>query len=203
MPGHFGKFLDQVGRKGLVESQSPLVTNELLFAYENFSGMFQLENFIVRDTPRWNSDAKHAHFVQRSDVRRAIHVGDHAAMLDLSIRVYDALVPDQMRSVKRWLEDLLNVGYRVICFSGQLDVIVGYPLSIRMYLSLKFSASEEYRRVKRIGWYTDNELAGYTKTAGNFTEVMVRGAGHMVPLDQPRRTLAFVNAVIRETNNKH
>lgn len=48
-------------------------------------------------------------------------------------------------------------------------------------------------------WYVDKELAGYVKTAGYLTEVLVRNAGHMVPADQPSWALDLIS---RFTRNK-
>ncbi|KAJ9586801.1 hypothetical protein L9F63_019587, partial [Diploptera punctata] len=109
-------------------------------------------------------------FVQRKDVRRALHVGD-ASFQDLEYLVYDKLYLDIMKSVKPWLEELLE-HYRVLYYSGQLDIIVAYTLSMNMYSKLKFSAAEEYHNATRVPWYVDEELAGYMKCAGKFTEVL-------------------------------
>ena len=40
------------------------------------------------------------------------------------------------------------------------------------------------------------ELAGYAKVAGNLTEVLVRNAGHMVPLDQPKWAWELFNSFV-------
>lgn len=37
----------------------------------------------------------------------------------------------------------------------------------------------------------------YYKKAGNLTEVMVRGAGHMVPADKPAAALGLISAFAR------
>lgn len=37
----------------------------------------------------------------------------------------------------------------------------------------------------------------YYKTAGNLTEVMIRGAGHMVPADQSAAALGLISAFVR------
>jgi len=66
-----------------------------------------------------------------------------------------------------------------------MDIIVAYPLSVGMYNILEFNAAEEYRNAERVPWYVNGRLAGYMKSGGNFTEVLVRNAGHMVPTDQP------------------
>ena len=38
-----------------------------------------------------------------------------------------------------------------------------------------------------------SEVGGYVKETPNFVEVLVRGAGHMVPYDQPHRAYDMIN----------
>ena len=37
------------------------------------------------------------------------------------------------------------------------------------------------------------DVGGYVKRTPNFSEVLVRGAGHMVPNDQPQRAYEMIN----------
>ena len=39
---------------------------------------------------------------------------------------------------------------------------------------------------------TDPEVAGYVRAGGNLTYAVIRGAGHIVPFDQPRRSLDMI-----------
>lgn len=39
------------------------------------------------------------------------------------------LKEDMMKSVRPWLEELLE-NYRVLIYNGQLDIIVAYPLTV-------------------------------------------------------------------------
>jgi len=40
------------------------------------------------------------------------------------------------------------------------------------------------------------DLAGYVRVVGDFTQVVVRGAGHMVPGDQPTRALDMITRFV-------
>jgi len=60
--------------------------------------------------------------------------------------------------------------------------------------------SKEFSSAKRIIWKVDkedNEVTGYAKKVDNFTHVIIRNAGHMVPTDQPRAALDMMNRFIR------
>ena len=130
-------------------------------------------------------------FLDRPEVRKALHVGD-AEFKDRANTVVFHMLSDIMNSVRPWLEQLLE-HYRVLYYSGQLDAGVPYSVSVRMFNTLQFGAAEEYRNAKRVPWYVDGELAGYIKSAGKFTEVLVRNAGHMVPTDQPKWAFDLIN----------
>jgi len=61
---------------------------------------------------------------------------------------------------------------------------------------LEWSGSEQYRNAERKIWTVDGTIAGYVKSAGDFSEVLVRNAGHMVPTDQPVWALDLFNKFI-------
>ncbi|KAK9506392.1 hypothetical protein O3M35_008343 [Rhynocoris fuscipes] len=122
-------------------------------------------------------------FVNSKDVRSKLHVGNLTYHSGEEVEQY--LKADISRSIKPWFEVLIEK-YRVVLYSGQLDIIVAYPLTLNFIHSLNWTGVEQYRNAERKLWYVDNELAGYTKTAGKFTEILVRNAGHMVPSDQPK-----------------
>jgi len=48
-------------------------------------------------------------------------------------------------------------------------------------------------------WYLPNDpdVAGYVRTVGNFSQAIVRGAGHIVPGDQPDRALDMITRFIQ------
>ncbi|VEN52591.1 unnamed protein product, partial [Callosobruchus maculatus] len=121
-------------------------------------------------------------FLNGADLRRAIHVGNTTFG---SNEVYRNLQEDMPRSIAPWFAEVAN-NYRVLLYSGQLDIIVAYPLTLNFLQNAEFEGIRQYREASRHIWYVDHEVAGYTKTGTNFTEVLVRNAGHMVPSDQPK-----------------
>ncbi|KAJ9586809.1 hypothetical protein L9F63_019595 [Diploptera punctata] len=172
---------------GKIAEAHPIWNAELnvFSAASHYSNIY---NFLYPEAPKTGGD--HTEFVQTTKVRKAIHVGD--AEYSDSQFVYDKMRGDMMSSVRPQLEVLLD-NYRVLYYNGQMDIIVAYPLSVRMYNTLEFRAAEEYRKAQRYAWKVDGELAGYMKSAGNFTEVLVRNAGHMVPTDQPKFAFDLIN----------
>ncbi|XP_072937065.1 venom serine carboxypeptidase-like [Epargyreus clarus] len=165
--------------------------NYLLQLFLSESRLRNLYNFLQDDI---SLDGAYLDYIQRDEVRRALHVGN-TNFTSIGV-VYRKLVPDFMGSGKQMLEELLE-NYRVMLYNGHLDIIVAYHPSVNTYDALSFSGSMEYKTTKRRPWYHNGHLAGYYKIAGNLTEVMVRGAGHMVPADQPAAALGLISAFTR------
>lgn len=135
-------------------------------------------------------------YLEKDLVRRSIHVGNLTFHQDKKVEMN--LVNDVMQTVKPWIEILIEK-YRVLIYNGQLDIIVAYPLTRNFLKQLKWSGAEEYKTAPRKLWMVGKELAGYAKTVKNFTELLVRNAGHMVPGDQP---LWGLDLITRFVNNK-
>ncbi|XP_063358225.1 venom serine carboxypeptidase-like [Cydia amplana] len=165
--------------------------NYLLTTFLRESQLDNLYNFLQTEI---GLGGPHIEYLERNEVRRALHVGS-TNFTSVGV-VYRKLVPDFMNSARKWLEELLE-NYRVMLYNGHLDIIVAYHPSVNTYNSLNFSGAKTYKTAKRNPWYHDDLLAGYVKTAGNLTEVMVLGAGHMVPADKPAPALGLISAFAR------
>lgn len=65
---------------------------------------------------------------------------------------------------------------------------------------LDFNGSANFHKAARVpykvGSDADPEVAGYVKHAGNLTQVVVRGAGHILPHDQPQRGLDLISRFV-------
>ncbi|XP_045461511.1 venom serine carboxypeptidase-like [Harmonia axyridis] len=175
-------------RQGKLE-ESTLVQRKISHLLKNASGYENMYNYLnpgKQETEKTVTD-----FVQKEDVRAAIHVGNLTFNSDEPVDT--ALLGDIMISVADKLIDLL-AKFRVLIYSGQLDLAVPYPTTVNYLLNLKFDSAEEYKTAERDIWYREGEIAGYVKRAGNLTEVMVLKAGHLVPTDQPYVAMDMINA---------
>lgn len=80
--------------------------------------------------------------------------------------------------------------------SGNLDLIVAYPLSANTYKQMKWKGSEDHSLNYRKPFFFNRKLAGYTKKTNNFYEAIIINAGHMVPMDQPAIMMNLLNKFI-------
>lgn len=172
--------------------ESTLVQRNISKVLKNVSGYENMYNYL--NPGKQEVESIMTNFVQKTEVKSAIHVGDLPFNSDEPVDT--ALLCDVMISVADKLIDLLS-NFRVLIYSGQLDLAVPYPTTVNYLLNLKFDSAEEYRLANRDIWYRGGEIAGYVKRAGNLTEVMVFKAGHLVPADQPVVAYELINAFTR------
>jgi vitellogenic carboxypeptidase-like protein len=146
--------------------------------FKNMTGFSTYFNYLMPNGD--DADKYLSGFLQSAAVRKAIHVGNNTFHdTDGENKVEEHLKLDVMDSIAPWLGALIN-NYRVVIYNGQLDIIVAYPLTVNYLHTLNFDKAAEYRKAPREIWRVGKEIAGYAKTAGNLTEILVRNAGHMV-----------------------
>ncbi|XP_054262082.1 venom serine carboxypeptidase-like [Macrosteles quadrilineatus] len=160
--------------------------------YNNLTGLKLHYNYINDQ----EGDNDFQPFVTNTSIRNALHVGENQFNDGKTIAL--ALKDDIMKSVKSNVEELLE-NYRVLFYFGQLDVICAYPLGEQMIQQFNWSGKAEFQQAQRRVWWVHEDLAGYCKSGGGLTEVMVRNAGHLVPADQPVWTLELLNKFVSGT----
>jgi vitellogenic carboxypeptidase-like protein len=140
----------------------------------------------------------YAPFVQEASTRAAIHVGDTPFIESTAVEF--ALASDVMFSQKANLEYLLTNGFKVCVYAGQLDVIVGLPLNELYLATVAWPGQGAYLAANKTIWNdlstTPPTVAGYVRTAGVLTQIAVRGAGHILPWDQPVRALDMITRFV-------
>ncbi|XP_064487426.1 probable serine carboxypeptidase CPVL [Ornithodoros turicata] len=82
-------------------------------------------------------------------VRAALHVGNRTISDGVEARYY--LMEDMMQSVSVWVGEICNY-YKVLFYTGQLDIIVNYPLVENFLRHLKWKHSDAWKNTKRMVW---------------------------------------------------
>ncbi|KAK7080869.1 hypothetical protein SK128_028084 [Halocaridina rubra] len=149
--------------------------------FSNVTGLTDYFNYVANEAPE---DTNYwPDFINKPLIRKAIHVGN--STFNSGNKVEDNLLEDVMKSVKPWIEEIMD-NYKVMIYNGQLDVIIAYTLTENFLNSLNWSQAQKYKESPRHIWKVDNEVAGYVREVPGFVQVMIRNAGHMVPHDQPK-----------------
>jgi vitellogenic carboxypeptidase-like protein len=85
-------------------------------------------------------------------------------------------------------------------YNGQLDMILGPPLTEDFLRTLEWGGTEEYRHAKKTIWKFGGEVVGYARSVRKLRQVVVRSAGHLLPADQPDVALDMIT---RFVENRH
>ncbi|KAH6930251.1 hypothetical protein HPB50_012263 [Hyalomma asiaticum] len=163
--------------------------------FGNVTGYEGYYNFLhIKNPP---ADTFLEEFVQKPAVRQAIHVGENA--FHGRQDVVDHMICDILRSAKSYMPALMD-NYKVLVYSGQVDIVVPYSATAQFIERIPWSGAEDFAAATRRIWRSRVEpgsqesnpkstIYGYTRRAGAFREVMIRNAGHFAPHDQPEATL--------------
>jgi vitellogenic carboxypeptidase-like protein len=141
-------------------------------------------------------------WLNTAEVRSKIHVGSHS-YAPYNKSVEEHLKHDWMRDVVAMLVPLME-NYKVIIYNGQNDVVLGPALTEQLLKELEWSGKTAYGKAPKIVWQRSTpgpgsklpDVAGYVRQVGKFSQVVVRGAGHMVPGDQPERALDMLDRFV-------
>lgn len=139
-------------------------------------------------------------FVARPEIRRALHVGQREFSTARHV-VYGHFEEDFLRSAVPQLIVLLENAYRVLVYSGPLDICVPTTQSEQFMSRMAWSRAHRWAHEPQRVWRSSDgkKLLGYKKTVDNLSFVVVRNSGHMVPYDQPEAALELLTAFIDRT----
>ncbi|KAI5640691.1 serine carboxypeptidase domain-containing protein [Phthorimaea operculella] len=122
-------------------------------------------------------------FLNKPEVKKAIHAGGIEFNF-VNMTVNRKLNGDFLSSAKPLNEELLE-HYKLLTYCGQLDLMLSCVLTSENYRTWHWSGSDEFLRAVRHPYMYNKKVAGYHKSGGHLTEVVIRGAGHMAPMDAP------------------
>eukprot|EP01147_Barroeca_monosierra_P005272 gene5272-7051_t len=162
--------------------------------FYNLTGTLDYDNFLRTLPPP--SFGYYSQFLNQNWVRQAIHVGN--ATLNSGLECELHLIPDVMDSYKPELALLMD-NYKVLIYNGQLDLIVGVPLTELYLPTIPWSGASEFAKADRVIWKvakSDDEVAGYVRSVKEFRQAVVRRAGHIAPFDQGRAVKDMVTRFI-------
>ncbi|KAH7952133.1 hypothetical protein HPB52_019186 [Rhipicephalus sanguineus] len=164
--------------------------------FGNVTGYEYAYNYLLTEKPE--SHSRYKTFLKTPTAREALHVGQ-VEYDGTSTEVVLYLAADLMKSVKDKLAILAN-NYKVLMYSGHLDIIVPSVATETLMYTLPWSGSEEWSNAEKKIWRSpDGEsVRGYAKNAKNCTLVIVRDAGHILPYDQPEAAYDMITRYMND-----
>ncbi|GFS26680.1 carboxypeptidase [Elysia marginata] len=164
---------------------------DLLFLEVDF-----IYNYVEGNLPLHIKQVGFVHFLMNSaNVRKAVHVGSRQYSI-LNLMVREDMGSDFFSSCRSELAAVLDSGlYKVLVYTGDFDVVTSSRMVDEALLQTSWSGQAEYARAWRSEWHGPatrtsyqrgrDQLYGFFSKTGVLCRVVVHGAGHDVPQDQP------------------
>jgi vitellogenic carboxypeptidase-like protein len=201
-------YADYYYQIGLIaaEQKSVIDRNKYLIQYLIFTGNYKLAlgvfkksvdffleltgfksyfNFVDENQDPEKNDAQWKFLADDQSLKNVFHLG--VREFHKRDTVFENLLSDYMVSVAPSLNFLLSREVRMIFYNGQFDLSAPYVLMLKVLKKLDFEEKDLLKKAPRVIWRVDGRVAGYAKTAGPVTEVLVRNAGHLTQIDQPQQ----------------
>mmetsp|Transcript_12420 Transcript_12420/g.24648 ORF Transcript_12420/g.24648 Transcript_12420/m.24648 type:complete len:485 (+) Transcript_12420:29-1483(+) len=174
--------------------------------YTNVTGLTNYFNFEQGDCgsciPEYYGD-----WLDLPEIRQKIHVGE-LEYSSFNETVEEYLKADWFVGVVDMLVPLLESDeVKVLVYSGQNDIILGPPPTENFLDGLDWEGNDEWLATEKELWKIEDSgseqskndpVAGYVTRLEKFgfTYAVVRGAGHMVPGDQPERAYDLISSFV-------
>uniref|UniRef100_I1ND90 Carboxypeptidase n=1 Tax=Glycine max TaxID=3847 RepID=I1ND90_SOYBN len=162
-------------------SEATDARNKVLKMLQSMTGLDTLYDY-TRKTPY--EDDLVEQFLSIAEVKKALGINESFAYESCSDVVGDVLHADVMKSVKYMVEYLLSMS-KVLLYQGQHDLRDGVVQTEVWVKTVKWEGIVEFLNSERKIWKVNGEHARYVQNWKSLTNVVVLGAGHLLPTDQP------------------
>ncbi|KAK5641163.1 hypothetical protein RI129_009710 [Pyrocoelia pectoralis] len=188
---HQGKYCDFFYHTGLCDNFFEKLQagqyDGIAFAYilNNFledNGYSNMYNFMEQYGPNVPLEEHLITYLGGDSIKSALHVGS-TPFLIYNGNIGPGLT-DYFQPIPQDMEYLLRV-VDVLIYNGQNDVVIPYVGTVNYLRNLNFDGRIIYRYADRTVWRMNGDIVGYVTKAKRLTEVLIRNAGHMSPMDQP------------------
>jgi len=112
--------------------------------------------------------------------------------------LYETMRPDLCTSVMDDMSYMLEKGLRVLMYSGDKDYQCNYLGNELVANSIKWKGQDNFKNSNYINFTTQARFKKYE----NLIFMIVKDAGHMVPMDQGAFALDMVNSFVEDTIKK-
>lgn len=141
-------------------------------------------------------------YLNKPEVREAIHVDPRVGRFTLfSEEVSQNMESEIQQSAAPIYEQLLNKKIPILIYNGLEDGTDSNFIGADLWLEqLNWHGAKEFNQAPTCKWHNKGtqDVAGYVRQAHELTQIKVRGAGHMAPMDQPENILDMINKWIHK-----
>lgn len=143
---------------------------------------------------------KIAAYLNQTAVREALHVSPLAGLWSDSSDIVANILERGEQNSSAYLFAQLIETIRVLIYNGLYDMDCNFMGTDKWLASIHWAGGEAFNNLPRTAWIDNGKVLGSYRTAGNLTQVLVQGAGHLVPLDQPESALKMLNTFLGKSD---
>lgn len=138
-------------------------------------------------------------YLNQDHVKEMFGVQKNMVWEECNMQVHEDMMADWGHRFDIELPEMMEAGVRVMIYAGDKDIICN-ELGNRQWVdALQWKGSEAWKTAKNAVWRLDSgEDAGIVKEVGPLSFVSVKGAGHMVPMDQPKAALEMITKFLND-----
>eukprot|EP00076_Gallus_gallus_P028299 XP_015151901.2 lysosomal protective protein isoform X2 [Gallus gallus] len=163
---------------------------------QNLFRMPVARNKVRMDPPCTNSTAP-TMYLNSPEVRKALHISPDAPEWQVcSFEVNRSYKRLYMQMNDQYLKLLGAMKYRILVYNGDVDMACNF-LGDEWFVD---SLCQKVQVARRPWLYTvggENQIGGFVKEFTNIAFLTVKGAGHMVPTDQPLAAFTMFSRFIK------
>lgn len=139
-------------------------------------------------------------YLNRADVRKALHVGEHAwDQHDESGPVSDALLSDFAKPSTPVVAKVLDAGYRVAMYNGVRDgSVCNHIGNLATLLNMPWTGTPGFKSAPTTPWRSAGQVAGHTRRYEGLSFTTLMNTGHLVPTAVPEIFADFLEGVTGE-----
>ncbi|KAL4346926.1 hypothetical protein GQ457_17G000660 [Hibiscus cannabinus] len=175
-------------------SEATYARTKAMDLWQNMTGLATLYDFTKKKPYQTSLVTK---FLNINAVKRALGVDESMVFESCSGVVRAAMHEDMMKSVKNMVEFLVE-NTRVLLYQGLYDIKIGVVPNEAWVKTMKWDGIREFLMAERKIWRVNGEVAGYVQKWQTLTHVVVLGAGHLLPSDQPLNSQAMIEDWVLE-----
>ncbi|CAI5975496.1 unnamed protein product [Closterium sp. NIES-65] len=136
-------------------------------------------------------------YLNRPEIKDVLKADAAVTWVSCSPRVRKHMSNDTMKSTMHLVEGLLN-RVPMLLYQGIYDIKDGAACSLEWMGELQWKGMERFWAVERRLWEVEGEVAGYWREHDMLTHVVLHGAGHEVPADQPFNSQRMIETWISQ-----
>ncbi|TXG57045.1 hypothetical protein EZV62_018358 [Acer yangbiense] len=175
-------------------SEATNARNKVLNMLQTMTGLATLYDFSKRVPYQTSLVTK---LLRIDEVKKALGANESIVFDECSDVVGGALHADVMKSVKYMVEFLVK-NTKVLLYQGHFDLRDGVVSTEAWMKTMEWQGIDKFLMAEREVWEVNGVLAGYVQKWASLSHVIVLGAGHFVPTDQPLNSQAMIEDWVLE-----